>query len=82
MLARKAHELKGELEVIKAMLVKSSFSEGIDYIDAEQFELMKATLKLFDDMIEYMIAEAEESDEINNKLDKVLVILNSWRRES
>lgn len=73
-----AEQYVKEVEELKALCLKMIIESGdldLEYVDKDQFEFIKKALKLLDTSNKLMLEMAENMDEQNKKLDKILAEL-------
>lgn len=79
MLETKAKKLVEGMNELKAQMSKQIFGlidiECIDEEEIENLKLMKRCYEIMNDSMEYMVEQAEAMDQMNDKMDKILVLL-------
>lgn len=79
MLETKAKKLVEGMNELKAQMSKQIFGlidiECIDEEEIENLKLMKRCYEIMNDSMEYMVEQAEAMDQMNYKMDKILVLL-------
>lgn len=80
MLEMKAKKLVEEMNELKAQMSKQFLNLiDIDTLDEEEIEnlkLMKRCYELMNDSMEYMVEQAITMDQMNYKMDKILILLD------
>lgn len=80
MLERKAKEIVEEMNEVKSAMSKQFLGLiDIDCIDDDSIESLKLLTRCYrimDSSMEYMVEQANTIDQLNEKLDKVIDLLN------